>query len=162
MTIANDGRMYLSWRQVLLGDYRHIAVASSTDGGKTFFKPVIVSDDHWMIRGCPVSGAALAADATGKLRVLWYAAGEKGEHGVYWSESHDGGQTFSSRELVATTGATGTPVLVRGFDGGARAIWEARRTELLKCLRLDLALLKRNQIKRRLSMSSLLALVSYP
>lgn len=56
-----EGRVYLSWRQVLPGDFRHIAVASSADGGKTFSKPVIVSDDQWMIKGCPVSGAALAA-----------------------------------------------------------------------------------------------------
>ncbi|HUR97204.1 MAG TPA: sialidase family protein, partial [Pyrinomonadaceae bacterium] len=29
--IANEGRVYVSWRQVLDGDHRHIAVASSTD-----------------------------------------------------------------------------------------------------------------------------------
>lgn len=126
LAVGPAGRLYLSWRQVLPGDFRHIAVSSSIDGGKAFSRPVIVSDDQWVLKGCPVSGASLAADAAGKLRVLWYAAGEKGEHGIYWSESQDGGQTFSPRQLLAATMAFGTPVLVNDQDGRAMGVWEAR------------------------------------
>jgi hypothetical protein len=108
----------------LPGDFRHIAVSSSTDGGKTFARPVIVSDDQWVLKGCPVSGAALSAEADGSLRVLWYAAGEKGQHGIYWSESQDGGQTFTPRELLAASSALGTPVLLHDGDGRAMGVWE--------------------------------------
>ncbi|HYG11550.1 MAG TPA: sialidase family protein, partial [Pyrinomonadaceae bacterium] len=47
------GRIYVSWRQVLAGDFRHIAVAASEDGGQKFSAPVIVSDDRWVLKGCP-------------------------------------------------------------------------------------------------------------
>ena len=125
LAIGPEGRVYLSWRQVLPGDFRHIAVATSTDGGATFSKAVIVSDDKWVLRGCPVSGASLSAATNGTLRVLWYAAGEKGDHGIYWSESEDGGQTFSPRQLLAATKARGTPVLFNDQSGKAIGVWEA-------------------------------------
>lgn len=129
LAVASDGRVYLSWRQVLPGDFRHIAVAASGDAGATFSKPVIVSDDEWVLKGCPVTGAALLPEDQGRLRVLWYAGGGKGEHGIYWSESEDGGQTFTPRTLVAATPARGTPVLVRDMRSqvrlGSWGIWEA-------------------------------------
>ena len=60
LAVANDGTLYAGWRQVLPGSFRHIAVMSSTDGGASFSSPVIVSDDRWMIQGCPVSGPSLS------------------------------------------------------------------------------------------------------
>jgi len=123
LAVGSDGRLYLSWRQVLPGDFRHIALSTSTDGGNTFSKPVVVSDDQWVLKGCPVTGAALLPQENGKLRVLWYAAGAKGEQGIYWTESKDGGQTFSPRVLLAATSARGTPALVSDGDGANAEAW---------------------------------------
>lgn len=119
-----DGRVYVSWRQVLPGEFRHIAVTSSADGGATFSAPVIVSDDRWMIAGCPVSGSALAVGTDGALRVLWYTAGDAGPAGLYWSESRDEGKTFAPRRHFARSGGRGTPVLLPRSDDSLLAVWE--------------------------------------
>jgi hypothetical protein len=111
LAIGPEGRLYVGWRQVLPNDFRHIAVASSKDGGRTFAQPVIVSDDRCQIAGCPVSGPALAVTTDGALRVLWYSEGETGETGLYWSESRDGGRSFAPRRRFDASGARGTPVL---------------------------------------------------
>jgi hypothetical protein len=124
LAVGEDGRVYVAWRQVLPGNFRHIAVAASADGGQTFSPASIVSDDRWELQGCPVSGAALAAGADGRLRVLWYTAGEAGRPGLYWSESRDGGRTFSPRAALAETGGRGTPVLLKDAGGGFKALWE--------------------------------------
>lgn len=124
LAASPDGRVYVSWRQVLPGDFRHIAVASTTDGGRSFSEPVLVSDDRWMIAGCPVSGAALAVGAEGALRVLWYTAGEAGTPGLYWSESRDGGRTFAPRRAFAESGGRGTPALLPDGGDGFVAVWE--------------------------------------
>jgi hypothetical protein len=124
LAVAGDGRVYVGWRQVLPGDYRHIAVASTADGGQTFSSTVVVSDDGWQIAGCPVSGAALSVGADNALRVLWYTAGEAGSPGLYWSESRDGGRTFSPRRALAETGGRGTPILLKGVGDGFTAVWE--------------------------------------
>jgi hypothetical protein len=123
LATAPGGRVYVSWRQVLPGDLRHIAVASSSDQGKTFSAPVIVSDDRWTIAGCPVSGASLSVSSEGMLQVLWYSAGEAGPTGIYRSESRDAGKSFAPRQLVAEGQAQGTPVLLP-YLKGAIAIWQ--------------------------------------
>jgi BNR repeat-like domain len=123
LAVGPDKRLYVSWRQVLPGDFRHIAVASSEDGGETYSQPVIVSDDRWQIAGCPVSGPALAVGADGALRVLWYSEGQAGEAGLYWSESVNGGRTFTPRRLLSSGRASGTPVLLTGGSITSTAIW---------------------------------------
>lgn len=124
LAVAPDGRVYVSWRHVLPGDFRHIAVASTADGGQTFSEPVIVSDDRWMIAGCPVSGAALSTAPDGALRALWYTAGEAGPPGLYWSESRDGGRNFSPRRFFAESAGRGTPALLPDGGEGFVAVWE--------------------------------------
>lgn len=120
-----NGRVYAGWRQVLPGDFRHIAVASSADGGQTFAPPQIVSDDGWKITGCPVSGPALSVAGDGALRVVWYTAGERGSAGLYWAESRDHGQTFSARQLLADGQVRGNPYLLMDERNNLLAVWES-------------------------------------
>jgi hypothetical protein len=124
LAVARGGRVYVGWRQVLPGDFRHIAVASSNDGGETFDAPVVVSDDRWELRGCPVSGPALAAGDGERLTVLWFTAGDAGTAGLYSSESSDGGRTFAPRRVVTESGVRGTPQLLSDARGAAVAVFE--------------------------------------
>ena len=125
LAVAADGTLYAGWRQVLPGSFRHIAVAASNDGGTTFSQPVIVSDDHWVLQGCPVSGPSLTVDrASGNLKVVWYAAGEGDAPGIYFAESSDKGRSFSARQLLSQETVRGTPALTANF-----AIWQGDRVE---------------------------------
>ena len=113
---AADGTVYAAWRQVLEGDHRHIAVASSKDGGATFSQPTMVSNDQWQIHACPVSGAALSSSEKGEVEVAWYTEGAAGPAGLYFAHSHDGGKSFSERKLISDTAKSGTPTLVQDGD----------------------------------------------
>ncbi|HEX8142080.1 MAG TPA: sialidase family protein [Pyrinomonadaceae bacterium] len=123
LAVAPDGRVYVGWRQVLPGEYRHIAVSSSADGGQTFSSPVIVADDQWVIAGCPVSGPALNVTRDSALRVMWYTAGERGKTGLYWAESRDAGKTFSESRLFAGGQAFGAPLLLANGRDDHVAVW---------------------------------------
>ena len=123
LAVAPDGTVYAGWRQVLPGNFRHIAVASSTNGAASFSAPVIVSDDRWMIQGCPVSGPSLAVAANGDVRVLWYAAGAGESPGLYYAESHDKARTFTPRVQMAQENVKGTPALAAA-PNRAIAIWQ--------------------------------------
>ncbi len=128
LTVSADGTVYAGWRQVLPGSFRHIAVAGSTDGGRNFSKPVIVSDDHWVLQGCPVSGPSLSVDrASGNLKVVWFAAGEGSAAGVYFAESKDKGQSFTPRQLLSQETVRGTPALA-----GPIALWQTSETSETK------------------------------
>ena len=124
LAASPDGRIYVSWRQVLPGEFRHIAVSATDDGGRTFSPPVVVSDDRWQIAGCPVSGSALTAGEGGSLRALWYSAGEAGPPGLYWSESRDGGRTFAPRQALAGGSGRLTPIVLGGVNHDPMAVWE--------------------------------------
>ena len=124
LAVARDGTLYAGWRQVLPGNFRHIAVATSTDGGAKFSSPKIVSDDRWVLQGCPVSGPSLSIDPDGNLQVLWYAAGEANAPGLYISGSQDKGRSFSPRRLLSQEAVKGTPSLAPGGNA-AVALWQS-------------------------------------
>lgn len=128
LAAAGGGRVYVGWRQVLPGDFRHVAVASSADGGATFGTPTVVSDDRWELRGCPVSGPALAAGEGERLTVVWFTAGDAGTPGLYSSESNDGGRTFAPRRVVSEAGVRGTPQLLSDARGLV-AVFEGEGTD---------------------------------
>jgi len=48
-----NGTVVAAWRHVYTGNTRDIAVAKSSDGGRTFASPVRVSEDNWVLDGCP-------------------------------------------------------------------------------------------------------------
>ena len=123
VTTDESGRVYVSWRQVLDGDHRHIAVASSSNGGESFSPRAIVSNDNWQIAACPVSGAAITA-TTSALNVVWYTAGAEGQAGYYTATSTDGGAKFGTRVFVSGDAASGTPVLLR-TDSGITVVYQA-------------------------------------
>ncbi|HEX5873365.1 MAG TPA: sialidase family protein [Pyrinomonadaceae bacterium] len=139
LAVGADGTVYAGWRQVLPGNFRHIAVASSTDGGQKFSRPVIVSDDRWMLQGCPVSGPSLSVDAGGSLKVVWYAAGEANAPGLYFAESKDKAQSFSARQLVAEEGVRGTPALAVGDSNSTIAVWQSSNAAETKMAELGKA-----------------------
>ena len=128
LAVSADGTLYAGWRQVLPGNYRHIAVASSTDGGAKFSTRVIVSDDHWILQGCPVSGPSLSVDsASGNLKIVWFAAGEGETPGIYFAESKDKGRSFSPRQLLSSETVRGTPVIANG-NQSMIAVWQSADT----------------------------------
>ena len=97
---------------MLEGDHRHIAIATSANGGEAFSPRAIVSDDKWQIAACPVSGAAIKA-STSELNVVWYTAGAEGQPGYYLARSTDGGAKFNTRIFVSGDAASGTPILLQ-------------------------------------------------
>lgn len=108
LAVDENGKIYASWRQVLPGDFRHIAVASLENGGESFSDYTIVSDDKWEIHACPVSGAPMFVDEKDNLKIFWYTAGKAGKAGLYNAESKDGGKTFLPRNLIYEGAVKGT------------------------------------------------------
>lgn len=125
LAVDGKGKIYASWRQVVGDNFRHIAVASSENGGASFSNPVIVSDDQWQINACPVSGAPMRIDGENNLKIVWFTNGKAGTPGLYFSESKDGGKTFSARKAVFENLVSGTSSLITDNGGKLRAVFES-------------------------------------
>ncbi|MEE8349153.1 MAG: sialidase family protein [Acidobacteriota bacterium] len=80
---------------------RNHVLIRSTDGGKTFSEPVVISDDGWTSEGCPHAGTSMTADSRGTIHSVWWTGGRTDEEaGIYYTHSEDGGQSFLPRQLI--------------------------------------------------------------
>ena len=112
------GMIAAAWRHVYPGNFRDIAFTTSHDGGRTFATPVRVSEDKWMLEGCPDDGPAIAIDAGKVIHVAWptLVTDEKTAEptiAIFYASSSDG-RTFTPRVRVPTEGVAHHPQIVIG------------------------------------------------
>ena len=137
VAIAPDGTTYVAWRHIYPTNLRDIAVARSTDGGKTFSAPVRVSEDGWQIAGCPDDGPAVAVDDAGVLHVVWprMVSGPNPAKGVFYSYSMDGGRTFAARQRVDDEGGAAAHPQIAAGGGRVAVVWDQAAASRRACLR---------------------------
>jgi hypothetical protein len=134
---APKGVVYVAWRHIYPTNLRDIAVAHSSDGGKTFSTPVRVSEDGWEIAGCPDDGPALALDAAGVLHIVWptMVAGAHPVKGIFYSSSADGGRTFAPRLRIDEAGSGAAHPQIAAGGGRVAVVWDEAGTSRRACLR---------------------------
>ena len=128
VTTGARGVVYVAWRHIYPVNLRDMAVASSTDGGRTFSQPVRVSEDGWQLEGCPEDGPSIAAAPNGTLHIAWPTISDKGasRKGIFYSYSTDGGRTFAPRSRVDegedVTNAAHPQIAI--VDGRVAVVWD--------------------------------------
>jgi hypothetical protein len=128
-----DGAIYAAWRHVYAGNLRDIAFTMSRDGGRTFTTPTRVSNDGWILDGCPENGPALAAGADGAVHAVWPtligSGAPDGEPllALFHATSRNGGP-FSPRERIATEGTPRHPQLA-ATSAGLVAAWDEQTAD---------------------------------
>jgi hypothetical protein len=126
---GTNGAIYAAWRQVYPGSVRDIAFAMSSDGGRAFSTPVRVSEDNWVLDGCPENGPALGVDGDQRVHVVWptlvpgvTAAGEP-TLALFYAMSRDG-RHFTARQRVPTEGVPRHPQIALGSRGEIVVAWD--------------------------------------
>jgi hypothetical protein len=123
------GGFYAAWREVYEGNIRDIAFAKSTDGGRTFSTPVRVSDDNWVLDGCPENGPAIAVDSTKRIHVVWptLVPGATPHSpptlALFYATSADG-MRFTPRQQIPTEGVPRHPQIALGSSGQIVVAWD--------------------------------------
>jgi hypothetical protein len=123
-----DGTVVAAWRHVYPGSIRDIALATSSDGGRTFAPPVRVSEDNWVLDGCPENGPAIALDHANAIHVVWPtlipdSAGAEPTMALFYATSKDG-QRFTTRQLIPTEGVPRHPQIAIGPAGTITVVWD--------------------------------------
>jgi hypothetical protein len=126
--VATHGRdVFVVWRHLFAGGVRDVAIARSSDGGRTFAAPVRVSADNWKIDACPDDGPSLAIDDGGALHVAWPTLLQDGGQphmAIFEAVSRDGGATFSPRARVdASASGAAHPRIAIGH-GAPAVVWD--------------------------------------
>jgi hypothetical protein len=123
-----DGSIYAAWRHVYPGNVRDIAFTVSRDNGRTFAPPVRVSDDRWVLDGCPENGPTLAVDRDNRVHIVWPtlvsgpAAGSEPTLALFYAAGD--GRRFSPRERIPTEGLPRHPQITIDARGSLVATWD--------------------------------------
>lgn len=126
IAFTDENTVHVAFRQVFDGNVRDIAVATSSDGGKSWAQPARVAEDNWQINGCPHSGPSLAVLGN-RLFVSWFTVHEKEQQSyIFLAHSDDRGRTFShSASLSEGSVDPNHPYLIAGRDR-LFAVFQAR------------------------------------
>jgi hypothetical protein len=135
LAVGADGAIYAAWRHVYPGNLRDMAFTMSRDGGRTYARPVRVSEDKWALEGCPDDGPTMAVDGQNRIHVVWPtlvtdATAEGVESAVtepnialFYAMSTDGKQ-FTARERIPTEGVPHHPRIAVAADGALTVAWD--------------------------------------
>jgi hypothetical protein len=128
MVAGSNGAIYAAWRHVYPGNIRDIAFAMSADGGRAFSSPVRVSEDNWVLDGCPENGPALAVDGKQRIHVVWptlvaSAPGAEPALALFYATSSDG-QHFTPRQRLPTQGVARHPQITVSPRGEVVVAWD--------------------------------------
>jgi hypothetical protein len=91
ITVDAGGRVYVAWSRLLHGAYQTTVMSSSTDGGRTWSKPLVVNPRLVMPQLVAVAGATQG---------VVYLAGVDAS-GIWIGRSTDAGRTFSVKRGAA-------------------------------------------------------------
>jgi hypothetical protein len=126
---GSDGSIHAAWRHVYPGNIRDIAFTMSADGGRTFTPPVRVSEDRWVLDGCPENGPAMAVDAERRVHLVWptlvpgATPASEPTLGLFYATSRDG-RTFTPRLRIPTEGVPRHPQITLGSRGDVVVAWD--------------------------------------
>lgn len=122
-----NGEVHAAWRHVYPGDLRDMAFTTSRDGGRTFAPPQRVSEDRWMVTGCPDDGPAMAVDASGMVHLVWPTVlpGDTPQGALFYATARSG-EPFGARVQVPTLGGRKPthPQIVVGAGGRVVVAWD--------------------------------------
>ncbi len=130
LAAGSDGSLYAAWRHVYPGNIRDIAFTLSRDGGRTFSTPTRVSEDKWVLDGCPENGPAMAIGTQGRIHLVWptLVSGSTPDSeptlALFYATSDDG-HSFSARQRLGTEGMPGhAQMAINGADGSLLVVWD--------------------------------------
>ena len=99
ITTGQDGAIYVAFRNIYPGSLRDVSFTVSRDIPDVF-AAVRVSEDHWMLEGCPDDGPTIAVDHDGVVHLVWPTLVEGPEQaiGYFHASTRDGGTFHKASE----------------------------------------------------------------
>jgi len=130
-TIATDstGGIYAAWRHVYDGNIRDIAFTKSSDDGRSFTPPLRVSDDNWVLDGCPENGPTMVVDSAKRVHIVWptlvpgATRNSEPTLALFYAMSADG-KRFTARQRISTEGVPRHPQMIVDSKGGLIVAWD--------------------------------------
>jgi hypothetical protein len=127
MAVGADDDVYVAWRHVYPGNFRDMALAVSTDEGRTFSEPQRISEDGWSIDGCPENGPTMVVDRGKRVHVAWatLAPGTVSSLALFYA-SAPAGEPFAPRRRIETAGTPSHVQMTLDDNERLTLVWDER------------------------------------
>lgn len=117
--VDRKGDIHVLYRGIIEDSIRDMVHIVSADAGKTFSSAQRISDDNWVIRGCPHTGPSMTENDKG-IHFAWFTGGQK--HGCFYTQSTDNGQSFIKQDSVSSLGSH--PQVASLANGELVIVWD--------------------------------------
>ena len=117
--IDKKGGIHAIYRGIVNDSIRDMMHIVSTDNGKNFTQPVRISNDNWVLKGCPHTGPSMTENKTG-LHFAWFTGA--GKKGCYYTNSSNNGEDFSAADSVSSNGSH--PQMTTLSNGELMLVWD--------------------------------------
>jgi hypothetical protein len=117
--VDSDAGIHVLYRGIIMDSIRDMLHISSTDGGKTFSDPKLISTDNWVIKGCPHTGPSMTENSEG-LHFAWFTGASK--KGCFYTRTNDNGNNFIEHDRVSALGSH--PQIASFTNGNLIIAWD--------------------------------------
>jgi hypothetical protein len=126
VAFGGEGNIHLAWRHVYPGNLRDIAFATLPRRGRMAEGPQRVSEDRWMLQGCPDDGPAMGAEERGRVHIVWptVVTDQGAPQKVLFHASSVDGRTFTARTRLPVEGQANHPQIAVSRDGMLLLAWD--------------------------------------
>ena len=100
--VDSKAGIHVLYRGIIKDSIRDMVHSVSTDGGKNFSAPKLISNDNWVINGCPHTGPAMTENKEG-LHFAWFTGGRN--KGCFYTQSTNNGNSFSQHDRISFLGS---------------------------------------------------------
>ncbi|HTL10238.1 MAG TPA: sialidase family protein [Chitinophagaceae bacterium] len=120
--VDKKGNIHALFRGIIQDSIRDMVHIVSTDGGKAFSAPKRISEDNWVINGCPHTGPAMTENNNG-IHFAWFTGGKN--RGCFYTKSSDNGKSFVMHDSISALGSH--PQLTSLASGELLIAWDETR-----------------------------------
>jgi len=119
--LVDGDDIHILFRGIVKDSIRDIVHIVSADEGAQFSIPKRISNDNWIINGCPHSGPAITKNDKG-LHCAWYSMGTG--KGVFYCNSADNGNNFSPKDTVSFGPTARHAQIATLTDNDIAVVWD--------------------------------------
>lgn len=117
--IDSKAGIHVLYRGIIKDSIRDMVHSVSGDGGKSFSVPRLISNDNWVIYGCPHTGPAMTENKEG-LHFTWFTGGKN--KGCFYTRSTDNGNSFNGHDRISALGSH--PQVASFPNGKLIVVWD--------------------------------------
>jgi hypothetical protein len=121
--VDSKGGIHALYRGIIQDSIRDMVHIVSTDGGKIFSSPKRISNDNWVISGCPHTGPAMTENTDG-LHFAWFTGGKNA--GCFYTKTTNNGNSFTMHDSISALGSH--PQMAALQNGELVVVWDETTT----------------------------------